>query len=467
MKIRKVVAFFLMLSAVGFVQANNAAGQAYFEQAMALYSGDGGVEENPNAYELFKKAARAGHAEAQYFTGRLILTTHSIDDSEAVEWFRKSAVQGSAKGQYGMGFVYYWGQGVEADDERAADWFEKSASQEHPGAQTRMAEIYREGLGRPKDPKKAFELLERAAKQDNVEAQFWLATDFLKGNHLEKDASKAAFWFEAAAIQGYGPAQNWLGGLYEEGIGVQQDSLIALSWYKKSLKSWRFSNANQAIARMFEVGRGIPEDLVKAYFWFSIKPGSSAEIERLTEKMTPQQLAEANEQVKAWKLSQPEYQYRHCDVGPDGEATSFPENYPVAAVLIRLHKDGCYGPCPKYLVEIHGDGTIVLDNYGKGVGVKAANFVEPKAFEKLLSRFHEVDFFARKSAYTEIATISTIEFGIVRSGWTSIDHGANTTIRLAIGSCSKEIKLHYGIPEKLEELVQHIEKTAAVERIPM
>lgn len=464
----RLLRFLLVAVGVGFFCPICATeGQSYFDLAMLSYDGTGGAEENPEAYPLFEKAARLGHAEAQYFTGRLIVNSPKLDNADAVVWFRKSANQGSAKGQYGLGYAYFFGEGVKADDERAADWFEKAASQNHPGALMRLSEIYREGIGRQKDELKSKALLESAAERDNAEAQFFLAVSVLKGKPSDEDLSIARFWLEASATQSFSPAQYRLGKLYEEGTGVQQDGAVALFWYKKSLESWRYSNADKAIARMYETGTAVPQDLVEAYFWYSRRSNSPEDIKRLKAKMDSRQLAEAFERVKNWKLSQPEYQYQHCETDADGEAVTFPENYALSDVVVSMQKLGCYGPCPKYLVEIYGDGAVILHDYGElpYQQVNAASFGDPDAIEELLSRFHEVEFFSRKPSYTSIPTISSIEYGIVRSGTIHSSGGMNTKIGLTIGACFKEVNLQYGVPDDLKELALLIEKTAGVERL--
>jgi TPR repeat protein len=51
------------------------------------------------------------------------------DYAEAIRWYRKSAEQGYPPGQYGLGYMYYFGYGVQQDRVQAHDLFQQAAAQ--------------------------------------------------------------------------------------------------------------------------------------------------------------------------------------------------------------------------------------------------------------------------------------------------------------------------------------------------
>ena len=67
------------------------------------------------------------------------------DDAEAVRWYRKSADQGYPKAQYALGFMYYYGYGVQRDRVQAVDLFQQAAA--HGNEQAKRAlECDRKGI---------------------------------------------------------------------------------------------------------------------------------------------------------------------------------------------------------------------------------------------------------------------------------------------------------------------------------
>jgi len=85
------------------------------------------------------------------------------DYAEAVKWYLKAAEQGYALAQYGMGYCYYYGQGVPMDFVKAAEWWQKSAEQGNAQAQNTLGMCYLNGNGVTKDDAKSFEWTRKSA----------------------------------------------------------------------------------------------------------------------------------------------------------------------------------------------------------------------------------------------------------------------------------------------------------------
>jgi TPR repeat protein len=88
------------------------------------------------AKQWYKKAANAGHAEAQYALAMLdfIGIDGQPDYEAALAMFHKSANGWDRNAQYYLGHQYYYGLGVKKDAMEAYKWFDLSAANGHVGA---------------------------------------------------------------------------------------------------------------------------------------------------------------------------------------------------------------------------------------------------------------------------------------------------------------------------------------------
>ena len=82
------------------------------------------------AVKWFLRAAKHGHADAQFFLGTCLSAGKGIDKnpSEAAKWFLKSAEQGNSNAQYMLGFAYVTGNGVPKDEIEAYAFFNLAAA---------------------------------------------------------------------------------------------------------------------------------------------------------------------------------------------------------------------------------------------------------------------------------------------------------------------------------------------------
>jgi len=107
------------------------------------------------------------------------------------------------------------------------------------------------------------------------------------------------------AEQGNPKAQLDLGSMYHEGKGVPQDYRAAVDWYRKAAEQG-LPQAQFNLGIMYYGGRGAPQDFVQAYRWLSLataqgNEGASRFRDMVATRMTPGQIAEAQEMAKNWK----------------------------------------------------------------------------------------------------------------------------------------------------------------------
>ena len=167
------------------------------------------------------------------------------------------------------------------------------------------------------------------AEQGDARAQFtvgeiysagWVA-DLEKGlprsderQGVPQDFTQAAAWYRKAADQGYAPVQSALASIFYVGKGVPQDFTQAAAWYRK-LADQGQSSGQFNLGNMYEEGVGVPQDYVEAYKWHSLAaahapsddfgegwdwPEELERCETLAQKMTPQQVAEAQKRASEW-----------------------------------------------------------------------------------------------------------------------------------------------------------------------
>jgi uncharacterized protein DUF6438 len=94
----------------------------------------------------------------------------------------------------------------------------------------------------------------------------------------------------------------------------------------------------------------------------------------------------------------------------------FPEIHDWNSLRVTLNRSGCYGRCPAYEVEIHGDGTVLYDGKAnvKTKGRKVAK-ISHASLVKLVDVFREADYFSLAERYVSGVTdnptfVSSISF---------------------------------------------------------
>ncbi len=107
------------------------------------------------------------------------------------------------------------------------------------------------------------------------------------------------------ADQGIAKAQSNLGSMNEYGEGVPQDDKEAARWYRMAAEQG-YAKAQSSLGLMYSNGEGVPQDDVQARMWLNLAAAQGDELarinrDRMTEQMTPVQLAEARRLTREWK----------------------------------------------------------------------------------------------------------------------------------------------------------------------
>lgn len=91
-------------------------------------------------------------------------------DSSAISSLMSAANSGDRNAEFGIGFLYYYGFGLNGDAVQGVEWFRKAAEQGDANAQNSLGFAYITGRGVAKDVAKAKFWWEQAAAQGNAAA---------------------------------------------------------------------------------------------------------------------------------------------------------------------------------------------------------------------------------------------------------------------------------------------------------
>lgn len=131
---------------------------------------------------------------------------------------------------------------------------------------------------------------------------------------------------------------------------------------------------------------------------------------------------------------------------------AFPPIHHWNSVKMTLSRSGCFGSCPSYSVEVHGDGTVLYDG-GAYVAITGSHraSVSSDAVSQLVEAFRAADYFSLKDKYmwgaTDLPTFKT---------------------SISIDGVTKEVVdyagAQVGMPESVSRLEETIDRLSGVER---
>ena len=132
----------------------------------------------------------------------------------------------------------------------------------------------------------AFRLCRPLAERGDAKAQSALGFMYTNGEGVPQDFREAAKWYRKAAEHGYAWAQRNLASMYEDGRGVPRNYVLAHMWLNLAAAHSRtdFADYGNNAGVMYEMTKSVAKDR-----------------DRLAEKMTPEQITEAQRLAREWK----------------------------------------------------------------------------------------------------------------------------------------------------------------------
>ncbi|MGE4074885.1 MAG: tetratricopeptide repeat protein [Reyranella sp.] len=271
----------------------------------------GTTRNDGRAYELFLRAASAGHARAQLNLGILFLRGQGVarDLVQARAWLEKAAAGGDPLALYALGRAMDEGSDqVPADPVRAADLFRRAAEKGHMLAALRYGLALSEGTGLKRDPVTAQRWLILA--QDNGVPEAALALGDMAARTPasrdkavnEKIVQSALSWYQVAAHGGVPSAQFKLANAYFAGVGVARDPAQAQMWYTRAAQQG-LPQAQHALGLMLIGGVAGQSDPFEGYKWLVLAERGGHPDSRPAREKAGEQIGE-RERKRAEMLAQ-------------------------------------------------------------------------------------------------------------------------------------------------------------------
>jgi len=207
--------------------------ETQFQAARSALKAEGGPSDPAKTFEMMKRAADQGHAEAEAGLGYLYSTGIGTakDDVQAVVWFRKGADRGSPKGQFNLGRMIANGRGVTKDLPEGFQWMQRAADQGLPEAVLAVGEAYYFAkFGQKRAYPAAYSWLLKAAQGGAAVAQNMVGVMRQNGRGAPADRGAAEGWFRKAVAQGDIKAESNLGHLLHGQPGDRAAKIEALKW---------------------------------------------------------------------------------------------------------------------------------------------------------------------------------------------------------------------------------------------
>lgn len=155
----------LHLRALGYQPGDGAFDSDPAQAALERFASDHWLELdttfNARLAEVIERAAGADELAQKRLCG------HHLDAgryAKAFDWCVRAARNQDRRAQYLVGWMRYYGKGVERDYESAFKWYREAALQGDPRAMTFLGLMYRKGLGVARNPDRAIAWYERAVE---------------------------------------------------------------------------------------------------------------------------------------------------------------------------------------------------------------------------------------------------------------------------------------------------------------
>lgn len=210
----------------------------YLQMAHFCFKGIGTAKNYAKAYYCYNKAFELGADCADTALRIGICNLRGLgteeDRLQALRWFKKSAALGSANAIYLCGECYYYGSGCERDYKRAIKYYATAVNLGHTRATVALADCYEQGLGISQNTSKALSLYKRASAHDNSQANYKMAK-LVCDEDMDITTLALPRLFRASN-HGYAPATLLLGRLYDEGRGIPENTAKASEKYLKAIR---------------------------------------------------------------------------------------------------------------------------------------------------------------------------------------------------------------------------------------
>lgn len=120
----------------------------------------------------------------------------------------KAAEYGVPAAQYKLGYIYFYGEGLEMDKSKGVELLKKAFDQGDMRSAKLLMLAYYEGAGVEQNHPIAFSYILAAAKEGDCDAQYYVGLMLQEGEGVEANIDEAIRWYTEAAEQYYAEAYN-------------------------------------------------------------------------------------------------------------------------------------------------------------------------------------------------------------------------------------------------------------------
>ncbi|MBL9175569.1 MAG: sel1 repeat family protein [Verrucomicrobiales bacterium] len=166
---------------------------ALFARGVQLHGTDADDSDRVEGTACLRKAAEAGHGEAQRQYGLVLYSGAGtpVDQSAGIQWLERAAAAGVPHARCDLGRIAFEGRNGTPDLPTAIRWFRPEAEEQNcPAAQYYMAAI----AERENRTEESLQWLRRSATQGNTQARILLADRLSDGFTTRPEYSEAFYW---------------------------------------------------------------------------------------------------------------------------------------------------------------------------------------------------------------------------------------------------------------------------------
>lgn len=262
---------------------------ALCDLGVLYYAGQGVQPDYAKASDFFQKSADRGDSVAMFDLG--CMYNQGIyfkqDYAKAASLYQRAVDLGNADAMGNLGILYADGNGVPQDYAKAADLYQKAVDGGNVASLINLAQLYEEGKGVPQDYSRAFELYKKAESLGNCK-YIALSNCYMFGHGTEKNYDMAVQYVIGAYEHNVTGKERTAKNLLNTANNAKQNdpNYNRVPIYTKAIELGSV-DAMLALARMYESGDGVAQDLDKAesYYKDAARAGNKEAEDWLIDKM--------------------------------------------------------------------------------------------------------------------------------------------------------------------------------------
>lgn len=158
-------------------------------------------------------------------------------EMELLNYYQSKAQQGDAHAQFRIGWAYETGEGLPQDANAATRWYQRAARQGHRNAKLNLVLMDPDNLLKADPKEKQYLDLFNEARAGNRQARIEAARQAVLGEYQGSQLMSIYLWLKKLAREGDLESQHLLATFYIQGRGVPQNFVRAYSWFSVAAAS--------------------------------------------------------------------------------------------------------------------------------------------------------------------------------------------------------------------------------------